>query len=166
MPSAFAQQLHVLANYATTSIVSKWRFLMISFSLGKIHREAEKLPFEVKNFNMERACMMKYLFVFNVWSPFKNSLSWRNKFFANKATLIWFSIYLFELSFVVDSFQCATLPLGFRIVLKNPRFITCDQTTKKILLIMDSVKKIKTLVCSIELWSFSAPFWQRPFCKC
>ena len=42
-----------------------------------------------------------------------------------------------------------TLHLGLRIVLKNPRFITCDHTTEEILLIGDSVKKIKTLVFSI-----------------
>ena len=38
-----------------------------------------------------------------------------------------------------------TLPLGLRIILKNP----CAHTTNEILLIGDSVKKIKTLVFSI-----------------
>ncbi|GFW15632.1 hypothetical protein TNCV_3581301 [Trichonephila clavipes] len=82
----------------------------------------------------------------------------------------------FDLRFAHSSFPwskrvCSmpphTLPLGLKIAFKNPRFVTCDHTAKEILLISNSVKKIKTLVSyecpSVQLRGSSAPFWHIPF---
>ena len=64
----------------------------------------------------------------------------------------------FDIRFAHSSFLCwrrahsvplIILPLGLKILLKNSWFITCDYTTKEILLTGESVNNIKTLVFSI-----------------
>ena len=58
-----------------------------------------------------------------------------------------FAYSIFLWSTRAHSVLLLTLPL--RIVLKNPWFITCDHSSKEILLIGDSVKKIKTFVTCV-----------------
>ena len=114
--------------------------------------------------------MMEKPFLCNVWSFFwafqrrfykklVNSLSWRNEFFVNNSTSVqkkkknhWFHLWFAHSSFLwsrrVLSVSLLTLPLSLRIVFKNSCFVNCDLTTEEILLISDSVQKIKTLVFS------------------
>lgn len=84
--------------------------------------------------------ILLYIFL-DVFSP--EMMSWT-----------WYSICLFELLLVEESSQCVTSYVAsryLRIVSKNPWFITCGHTTKKLLFIVHSTKKIKTLVFSIVL---------------
>ena len=123
-------------------------------SLGQLHSDGDVVPnllavLEVFN----RYGLQNVLHSFGCFLKSWNGIFWvhlrRFAFYQKKkSALIWSSIYPLELSLVEETSQCDSpyFASWSQDCIKNPWFITCDHTTKEILLIGDSVKKIKALL--------------------